>query len=34
MNRLPLSRHLAFAALGALASVCTLALAVLGPLAA
>ena len=32
MNRLPLTQQIALAALGVLASVCTLALAVLGPL--
>lgn len=33
MNRLPIKQQLAFAALGTLASACTLALAVLVPLA-
>ena len=33
MNRLPIKQQLAFAALGTLASACTLVLAVLVPLA-
>jgi len=34
MYRLAVMQHIAFAALGTLAAACTLALAVLGPLAA